>query len=158
MSTLRKFVTISFLESYDLSGRSIKFANGLVGLYFIFLEGVAVPYPFAQSRLIYIGLSESAQNSIGSRLRGHLTGQSGNLAISNYASQHSVRFSYHSLDVLSVSGTKDLYELESYFLSDFLRRFGSFPICNGQAGMTIVEPSLDETRIDIDWKAFAPWE
>lgn len=151
---VHKVTTISFLESYDLSVRSIKFVNGLAGLYFIHLEAQSITYPFGPSRLIYIGLSESKQNSIGSRLRGHLTGQSGNVAISNYAKHYRVKFSYHTLDVLSVLGTNDLYELESFFLSDFLKQFGSFPICNGQAGMTIDSPGLDPHSIRIAWSSF----
>jgi hypothetical protein len=149
-----KIKTISFSESYDLSARSIKFVNGVAGLYFIHLEAQTVAYPFGASRLIYIGLSESNQNSIGSRLRGHLTGQSGNLGISNYAKRYRVKFSYHTFDLLSVLGTTDLYELESFFLSDFLGQLGSFPICNGQSGMTITTPMLNPNSIKIAWSNF----
>jgi hypothetical protein len=98
----------------------------------------------------------SRQNSIGSRLRGHLGGQSGNLAIRNYATRYRLKFTYHTLDVLSVLGSNDLYELESYFLSDFLQNLGAFPICNGQSGMTIRAPSLDPKAIEIVWESFAP--
>jgi hypothetical protein len=153
---LVKVTTVSFVESHDLSVRSIKFVNGLAGLYFIHLTDLAIAYPFGRSQLIYIGLSESKQNSIGSRLRGHLSGQSGNLAIRNYAARYKVEFTYHTLDVLSVLGTSDLYELESYFLSNFQESLGAFPICNGQSGMTIKIPALDPKSINILWESFAP--
>src|SRR6266567_4394403 len=141
MSDLPQF-RISFPEEYTLSERDIKLVGGLTGIYFIYLDKVAIQYPFARSRLIYIGLSESRQNSIGKRLRAHLTGQSGNLGIKNYASRFKVNFTYHSLDVLSNLGTCDLYELEAFFLTRFLDAFGAFPICNNQSGVSVLYPRI----------------
>jgi hypothetical protein len=122
--------TVTFHQEYNFDDRSIKLMQGTVGIYFIYLEKLEIPYPFKQSRLIYIGLSESTQNSIGRRLYGHLTGQSGNLSIRNYVGRHPAKFTFHTYQLLRNLGTVDLYEIESFFLSDFLRNSGSFPICN----------------------------
>lgn len=145
--------TITFTEVYPLSEPAIKLTAGTIGIYFIYLDGLAIPYPFHESRLIYIGMSESKQNSIGKRLRSHLTGQSGNEGIKNYATRYPVKFTYHSLEVLRILGTKNLFEIESFFLSDFLRHCGSFPICNGQAGIEMKNRSfkLDETSVKWDF-------
>jgi hypothetical protein len=150
---VRDVITLSFPEEYTFDGRSIKFVQGLVGIYFIYLASSRIEYPFGRSRLIYIGMSESKQNSIGNRLRGHLTGQSGNLGIKNYASKHPVRFTYQSLDMLRVLGA-DLYELEYLFLADFLKHYGCFPICNGQSGVSVSSPSIDAADIRVVWKSF----
>lgn len=146
--------TITFTGVYPLSEHAIKLTRGTIGIYFIYLNDFAIPYPFRESRLIYIGMSESKQNSIGKRLRGHLTGQSGNEGIKNYATRYSVNFTYHSLEVLRTLGTKNLFEIESFFLSDFMRHCGSFPICNGQAGIEMENPffKLDETS--VKWSFF----
>jgi hypothetical protein len=147
---------ISFIEEYDLSERSIKFVKGTTGLYFIYLREPDVLYPFRRSRLIYIGLSESRQNSVGNRLRDHLSGQSGNLAISNYARRHTVKFTCHSFEVLKTLGTLDLFELESLFLGNFLAEFGSYPICNNQSGTFIHSPQINVDGIEIAWEWFDP--
>ena len=42
--------------------------NGLTGLYFIFLPERKIGYPFRDSRLVYIGMSEKKTNSIGGRV------------------------------------------------------------------------------------------
>jgi len=60
-----------------------------------------------------------------------LTGQSGNLGISNYAKSHTVKFTYYSAEVLKNYGNDNLFDLESFFLSGFLEHHGLFPICNG---------------------------
>lgn len=145
---------IVFSEAYNLREQEIKFVQGVVGIYFIYLERLAIPYPFGASRLIYIGMSESRQNSIGLRLRGHLTGQSGNLGIRNFAARHPTKFSYYSLDVLRRGGTGDLFKFESFFLSDFLSYRGCFPICNGQAG--VERPHFPSTPLElsVDWRFF----
>jgi hypothetical protein len=146
-------ITLSFLEGYTFDGPSIKFVQGLTGIYFIYLNSNSIEYPFRPSRLIYIGMSESKQNSIANRLRGHLTGQSGNLGLMNYAAKRATKFTYQSLGVLSVLGT-DLYELECFFLTDFLNHFGCFPICNGQSGVTVASPTFDYAAVEISWEAF----
>jgi len=145
---------MSFLDHYSFDETSIRFALGTIGLYFIFLSELHIPYPFRLSRLIYIGMSESKQNSIGNRLRAHKTGQSGNLAISNYAARHDTRFTYHSLDVLQAVGTENIVELESFFLANFLAEHGAYPICNNQSGTFFPEPSLTREAFKVDWAFF----
>lgn len=145
---------ITFPQKYNLDERSIKLVQGMVGIYFIWLEKLRISYPFLESRLIYIGMSESKQNTIGRRLRSHLTGQSGNFGISNYAARHEVRFTYHSFQLLRNLGLTNLYEIESFFLSDFLRMHGAFPICNNQSGVNTIEGTISG-QVKIAWEEFA---
>src|SRR6056297_420245 len=125
---------ILFTQTYNLSEQEIKFVRGVAGIYFIYLTESEIAYPFANSRLIYIGMSESKQNSLFKRLGGHLSGQSGNVGISNYAKTQRVKFTYYSAEVLRNYGNENLFDIESFFLSDFLNHYGCFPICNGQSG------------------------
>jgi hypothetical protein len=127
---------------------------GIAGMYFIYLHAQAIPYPFQRSRLIYVGLSESKQNSIGGRLRNHLTGRSGNIGIKNYAASCATKFTFHSFELLQALGTKSLFEIENYFLADFLKQFGTFPICNGQSGVNVGTPVLDVSKSKIIWDFF----
>lgn len=146
---------LTFVERHSLDEMSIDLIRReLTGIYFICLTGDGVPYPFGNSKLIYIGMSESSQHSISRRLRGHLTGQSGNIGIKNFARKQSVWFTYLSLDVLSVLGTRDVRELETFFLSDFAREYGCYPLCNGQAGMSYPASPLPGAGIVIAWEAF----
>ncbi|CUK03470.1 hypothetical protein RUE5091_02507 [Ruegeria denitrificans] len=144
---------ILFTKTYNLREQEIKFVRGVAGLYFIYLLDMEIPYPFQASRLIYIGMSESKQNSLSMRLRGHLTGQSGNLGISNYAKNYKAKFTYYSADVLKTYGNDNVYDLESFFLTDFLEQHGSYPICNGQAGHQLSDDSK-ALSASIDWTFF----
>lgn len=99
-------------------------------------------------------MSDSSENSIGRRLKGHLTGQSGNNGIKNYAQERGLSFTYYSLDVLRKIGTDNLFELESIFLEDFMQQYGCYPICNGQAGHTITKKAVALGSVDIDWSFF----
>ena len=150
MSTM----TIRFEEEHDFDETSIRLVQGIVGLYFIYLIDLKIPYPFQSSRLIYIGMSESKQNSIGNRLRGHKTGQSGNAAIMNYANRYKACFTIHSQQILETLGSNNILELESYFLGDFLLNFGSYPICNNQSGTSFPGTMLSPVSIRIDWSYF----
>jgi hypothetical protein len=152
--SLPNVMTISFSEGYHLSERAIRLVKGVVGLYFVYLDEQAITYPFHSSRLIYIGLSESKQNSIGNRLRGHLIGQSGNLGIKNYAQSYATKFTFHSFELLQTLGTRSLFELEDYFLTNFQDNFGAFPICNGQSGVKVTTPFLDANRSRVLWEFF----
>jgi len=145
---------IVFTQTYNLREQEIKFVRGVAGIYFIYLGRVSIRYPFGESRLIYTGMSESKQNSIAMRLRGHLTGQSGNLGISNYAKHHTVKFTYYSAEVLQRFGSDDLFELESFFLSGFLEHRGCFPICNGQAGHERSGGDASSLSATVDWTFF----
>jgi hypothetical protein len=146
---------IRFLEDHTLTEMSTRLVQGTIGLYFIFLQELRISYPFKSSRLVYIGMSESRQNSIGARLRDHRTGQSGNLAIMNYTRKHDTRFTLHTLEVLRILGTDNLFELESFFLADFLREHGAYPLCNNQSGVTFPNTTLSDRKVDVDWSHFA---
>lgn len=144
---------ILFTKCYNLREQEIKFVRGVSGIYFIYLLDLEIPYPFGASSLIYIGMSESKQNSLSMRLRGHLTGQSGNAGISNYAKMYNVKFTYYSAEVLKTYGNDNVYDIESFFLTDFLKHFGSYPICNGQAGHQLSDASK-EISASVDWEFF----
>jgi len=146
---------ISFLHEYNFDDKSIRFTQGTVGLYFIYLLDAAIHYPFEPSRLVYLGLSESKQNSIGRRLREHLSGRSGNECIKNYVARHQVRFTFHTFELLRNLGSDDLYEIEGYFLRDFLQTKGAYPICNNQSGLRVLEPKIADASVKIDWKHFS---
>lgn len=151
---MNKPLTISFLQDQKLDDQSVRLVQGSIGLYFIFIKDCKILYPFRTSKLIYIGMSESIQNSIGNRLRDHLTGQSGNKAISNYSANYSVFFTTHAIQLLKILGTDNLFELESFFLSDFHRIHGSFPICNNQSGVSFPETQLSDKNIEVLWDYF----
>ena len=147
--------TIGFSEDKPFSDRAIKFTAGITGLYFIFLKDVRISYPFESSRLIYIGMSESRQNSIGKRLRSHLTGQSGNRAIKNYSSCHEVRFTHYPSKLLENIGTANLSLIESIFLEEFMRAHGAFPICNNQSGVQPTSAARYTKDLIVDWRYFS---
>ena len=138
---------------YNLNEQEIKFVRGVAGIYFIYLTESEIAYPLANSKLIYIGMSESKQNSLFKRLGGHLSGQSGNMGVSNYAKTQKVKFTYYSAEVLNNYGNENLFDIENFFLSDFLKHYGCFPICNGQSGHTPSEHSSPITA-DVDWLFF----
>ncbi len=148
-------IRITFPDRYPLDELSIRYVQGLTGLYFIFLKALAIPYPFKASRLIYIGMSESKHNSIGNRLRDHKSGQSGNLGIKNYASRYEVIFTYLSVDMLKVLGSEKAVELESSFLAGFAAMHGSYPICNNQSGVFFPDSPISMDVVSIDWAFFS---
>ena len=136
-----------------MNDQEIKFVRGVAGIYFIYVTENKIAYPFLNSKLIYIGMSESKQNSIFKRLGGHLSGQSGNMGIRNYAKAQKVMFTYYSAEVLSNYGNENLFDIENFFLSDFLKHYGCFPICNGQSGHKPSEKSSPITA-SVDWSFF----
>jgi hypothetical protein len=146
-------MTIRFFGENTLDDVSIRFVRGHTGLYFVYLVSISIPYPFRSSRLIYIGMSESKQNTIGNRLRDHKSGQSGNAGLTNYISTRDVRFTYLAFEILEALGANSVAELESLFLTNFLCRHGSYPICNNQAGAE-VKPGLNQKHIVVDWTFF----
>lgn len=147
-------IRITFPQQYPLDDLSIRYVQGFTGLYFIFLEGLAIPYPFKASRLIYIGMSDSNQNSIGNRLRDHKSGQSGNIGIMNYAIQYEVNFAYLRTDMLKVLGSDKAVELESFFLASFATAHGTYPICNNQSGISFPDSPIDIKAVYVDWAFF----
>jgi hypothetical protein len=146
--------TIRFLEEYGFDEVSIRSSRGLAGLYFIYTEDVFIPYPLKSSRLIYIGMSESKQNSIGNRIRDHESGQSGNPGLTNYIERRSAKFTYLSFEFLKILGVPTVAELEGSFLRAFLHEHGAYPICNNQAG-TELRAAVVFSPFEIDWDRFA---
>jgi hypothetical protein len=144
---------ILFTQTYSLSEQEIKFVRGVAGIYFIYLTESEIAYPFANSKLIYIGMSESKRSSLSNRLGGHLSGRSGNVGINNYAKTQNLKFAYYSVEVLRNYGNDNLFEIESFFLSDFLKHHGCFPICNGQSGHKPSETS-NPIIASVDWSFF----
>ena len=123
------------------------------GLYFISLTDRDISYPFANSSLIYIGMSEKSSNSIYSRLSSHFDGTSGNMGITNYKSVNNLYFTYLNYESLSSFWEQNVEDLESYFLLSFVKQYGVYPICNNKTG----NPSFDPKRtseFEIDWKYF----
>ena len=145
--------TVRFIEEHLFDEVSFRFVRGLAGLYVIFTAEVPIPYPFLSSRLTYIGMSESKQNSIGNRVRDHESGQSGNPGLTNYIHTQKAKFAYLTFDFLNVLGIPSIAELEGAFLRSFLKGHGCYPICNNQSGIemrcTIVEPAFE-----VDWQCF----
>ena len=147
-------IRITFPQQYPLDDISIRYVQGFTGLYFIFLENLAIPYPLVSSRLIYIGMSDSKQNSIGNRLRDHKSGQSGNIGIMNYALRNKVNFAYLRTDMLKILGCDKAVELESFFLTSFATAHGTYPICNNQSGISFPDSPIDKHAVLVDWRFF----
>jgi hypothetical protein len=146
-------MTIRFLEENPLDEVSVRLARGQVGLYFIYLLDTRISYPFRPSRLIYIGMSESRQNTVGNRLRDHASGQSGNPGLTNFISRKGARFTHLPEETLRAVGKHTIPELESIFLMDFLSRHGCYPICNNQAGVELAANSC-QGDVVIEWSFF----
>ncbi len=147
---------INFDKYQDFESRNIKPLMGLCGLYFIFLKETEIPYPFKKSRLIYIGMSEKKTNSIGKRLSDHLEGVSGNEGIFNYRKIEGLYFTYLNFEMLKQIWRYRIEDLESYFILDFLDKYGVYPICNNKSGFEIKKHDVPIT-LEIDWKYFEKW-
>jgi hypothetical protein len=146
---------IRFSELYPLSAATARFADGAVGVYFLGIaDGLGIGYPFKKSRLIYIGMSASRQNSIGKRLQAHLSGRSGNVALFNYAKVRPVVFSYFGNEVLSALGVCPVPEIEGFFLREFESVHGAYPICNNQSSAAGPASALKHAALKVDWTAW----
>lgn len=144
---------INFDKQQDFELRNIKPLMGICGLYFIFLKETEIPYPFGKSRLIYIGMSEKKTNSIGKRLSGHYDGTSGNEGLLNYRKIEGLYFTYFNFEMLKRIWSYRIEDLESYFILDFLNKYGVYPICNNKSGFEIKKYDIPIT-LEIDWKYF----
>ena len=149
----KKSCRINFDQPRAFELRNIKPLAGVTGLYFIFCNSIWIAYPFKKSRLIYIGMSEKRTNSIGTRLAGHFDGQSGNVGIFNYRKVDQLLFTYNNFEMLKPIWSQRIEDLESYFILDFVKNYGVYPICNNRTGLEVLknEPSVD---IEIDWPYF----
>ena len=127
---------------------------GYVGIYFIFLKDLSIPYPFKSSKLIYIGMSESRINSIGKRLKNHASGCSNNKGIIGYNKRWGLSFTYIDYDFLKhIFASEKIEDVETFFLEDFADTFGSYPICNNKRG-DLGKLSRKNEAPRIDWQFF----
>ena len=55
---------------------------------------------------------------------------------------------------LGFVGTDDLFDIENFFLTDFLGYRGSYPICNGQGGVEREDSLAKMQGINVDWRFF----
>jgi hypothetical protein len=144
---------INFDQPKVFEPRNIKPLAGVTGLYFIFNHSIWIPYPFKKSRLIYIGMSEKRTNSIGTRLAGHFDGQSGNVGIFNYRKVEKLLFTYINFEMLKSIWSQRIEDLESYFILDFVRNHGVYPICNNRTGLEVLRNET-AVELEIDWAYF----
>ena len=138
-------------QEFDL--RNIKPLMGICGLYFIFLKKTEIPYPLRKSQLIYIGMSEKKTNSIGKRLSEHYDGTSGNEGLINYRKTEGLYFTYLNFEMLKRIWRYRIEDLESYFILDFVKNYGVYPICNNKSGFEIKKQNV-QISLEIDWKYF----
>lgn len=137
----------------DFHSSNFSTVLGYVGLYFILLKDLFIPYPFNNSKLIYIGMSESKINSIGKRLKEHASGRSNNKGIIGYNKRWGLEFTYLDFDFLKhIFSSKKIEDIETYFLEDFADSFGSYPICNNKRGN--LSGLLNNNNPRIDWDFF----
>lgn len=144
---------IFFDSSRTFELQNIKPLAGLTGLYFIFNNKTRIQYPFKQSRLLYIGMSEKKTNSIGSRLTEHLEGKSKNRGLINYGKVEQLHFIYINFEMLRKFWSNRVEDLESYFILDFVKKYGVYPICNNKSGYEILDKELRANFL-IDWTYF----
>jgi hypothetical protein len=150
---MKNELKIYFDDKRTFEMQNIKPLAGLTGLYFIFSEKTKINYPFKKSRLLYIGMSEKKTNSIGSRLAGHFDGKSKNIGLVNYRKNEQLFFTYIDFDMLRSFWNHRVEDLESYFILDFVEKYGVYPICNNKSGFEILNKTLQAT-FKIDWKYF----
>jgi hypothetical protein len=144
---------VNFSPPYPFELQYTKPLIGTVGLYFIFANKVEINYPFAQSRLLYIGMSELRTNSIGKRLEGHYIGKSGNIGILSYKKVDSLYFTYINILLFKNIWKHKIEDLENYFILDFVKSYGVYPICNNKSSNSI-ESRFVNDRLEIDWNFF----
>ncbi len=144
---------IYFDERKTFEMQNIKPLAGLTGLYFIFTDKKKINYAFAESRLLYIGMSEKRTNSIGNRLMGHFDGKSKNVGLVNFRKVEQLYFTYLNFEMLRNFWKHRIEDLESYFILDFVEKYGVYPICNNKTGFDVLNKTI-ETTLLIDWKYF----
>lgn len=150
---MAKEVKIYFDSPKDFTPINIRPLNGIAGLYFIFSQSIDINYPFDESKLLYIGMSEKKTNSIGSRLIGHYDGKSKNVGLTNYRKQEPLLFTYINFEMLRSVWEFRIEDLESYFLLDFIDKYGVYPICNNKTSSEILKNELI-TSFQINWEYF----
>lgn len=148
-----KELKIYFDERKTFEIQNIKPLVGLTGLYFIFTDKKKINYAFGESRLLYIGMSEKRTNSIGNRLTGHFDGKSKNIGLVNFRKAEQLYFTHINFEMLRNYWEYRIEDLESFFILDFVEKYGVYPICNNKSGFEI-RNKIIETSLLIDWKYF----
>ena len=151
----------SSIEKYEIYFDKVKAFNiknfkpliGMRGLYFICTGKTQIAYPFKKSRLIYIGMSEKRTNSVGKRLLDHHEGNSGNMGLLNYRKAENLFFTIMNFESVKNIWSYRIEDLESYFILDFLKHYGIYPICNNKSTFEIKQIELP-LSFTIDWKYF----
>lgn len=145
---------INFPALVELNNKEISFiGDKVIGLYFIKSNDYKISYPFKGSKLIYIGMSEKKTNSIKSRLKDHLTGTSNNKGLFNYQKQSKTYFTYLNFNSMGSIWKKSVEDLESFFILNFLREYGCYPICNNKSGFPDLS-DISRNYFDIDWSFY----
>ena len=150
---MKNQLKIFFDNPMHFHPENIRPLNGITGLYFIFSKNIDINYPFQQSKLLYIGMSEKKTNSIGSRLLGHFDGKSRNVGLQNYRKVDEIFFTYFNFELLKSLWDFRIEDLESYFILDFVEKHGVYPICNNKSGLDVMNNSI-KTHFNIDWDYF----
>jgi hypothetical protein len=148
-----KTIKLFFDEPKEFTPRFFSPLIGMRGLYLIFSKHIKISYPFNQSRLLYIGMSEKQTNSIGKRLTDHFDGKSGNIGIANYKKIEPLFFTYIDSEMLKNQWSYSVEDLESYFILDFVKNYGVYPICNNKSSFEILKSKLD-IHLEIEWSFF----
>lgn len=154
---MMKQYKIGFDEYKQFEHINIKPLIGVCGLYLIFTKEIEIHYPFKNSRLIYIGMSEKRTNSIGKRLLDHYDGSSNNAGLSNYRKVDELYFTYLNMEIFNNIWKFRVEDLESYFILDFVEKYGVYPICNNKSGFEVLNKNL-ESEFIIDWEYFKKME
>ena len=149
MSTLKIFFDDP--KSFEL--HNLKSLTGLVGLYFIFSPDISIQYPYRGSNLLYIGMSERKTNSMRSRLTGHFDGKSKNVGLYNYRKVSDLKFTFINFEMLKNFWDYKVEDLESYFIVDFVEKYGVYPICNNKTSYDI-QSKFVKANFTIDWSYF----
>lgn len=98
-------------------------------------------------------MSEKKTNSIGKRLQGHFDGSSGNEGLVNYRKVEPVLFTHINFDMVRAIWPLRIEDLESFFILDFVRLYGVYPICNNKTGFEILKSEL-KIDLKIEWSFF----
>jgi hypothetical protein len=98
-------------------------------------------------------MSEKRTNSIGKRLAGHYEGKSGNVGLVNYRKVEPLYFTYLNFQMLKQTWEYRVEDLESYFILDFVDKYGVYPICNNKTGFEILHSEV-KVNLEIDWAYF----
>lgn len=98
-------------------------------------------------------MSEKGTNSIKVRLLGHLDGKSNNVGLVSYRKIEPLWFTYINFDVLTNIWNLRVEDLESYFILNFVKHFGVYPICNNKTGFEILRNTIT-SELKIDWSYF----